>query len=110
MAIWYLIGGIRLPFSQLRSVSAVTPSNRAASFCRNPRSRRRRLIRECNSPPEMRTTSGFGALMRTPMPGSKKATRSHGFIAATSWTRAGKVTWALARATWTLPVSSGWRR
>src|SRR6185369_509037 len=33
----------------------------------------------------------------------------HGFIAATSWTRAGNVTWVLARATLTLPVSSGWR-
>jgi len=32
-----------------------------------------------------------------------------GFIAATSWTRAGKVTWVLARATLTLPVSSGCR-
>ena len=37
------------------------------------------------------------------------ATRAHGFIAAISWTRAGKVTWALARATSTTPVSSGWR-
>ena len=39
-----------------------------------------------------------------------KATRRHGFIAAISCTRAGKVTCALARATLTSPVSSGWRR
>ena len=37
------------------------------------------------------------------------ATEGHGFIAAISWTRAGNVTCALARATLTLPVSSGWR-
>jgi site-specific DNA recombinase len=37
------------------------------------------------------------------------ATRRHGFIAATSCTRAGKATWALALATVTSPVSSGWR-
>ena len=35
------------------------------------------------------------------------ATRPHGFIAATSCTRAGKVTWTFARATLTVPVSSG---
>lgn len=38
------------------------------------------------------------------------ATRPQGFIAATSWNRAGKVTCALARATTASPVSSGWRR
>jgi len=37
------------------------------------------------------------------------ATRPQGFIAAINCTRAGKVTWALARATLTRPVSSGWR-
>jgi site-specific DNA recombinase len=42
--------------------------------------------------------------------GSAKATQAHGFIAATSCTRAGKVTCALARATLTVPVSSGWRK
>ena len=41
--------------------------------------------------------------------GDAKATQGHGFIAATSWTRAGKVTCAFARATETSPVSSGWR-
>lgn len=40
---------------------------------------------------------------------SAKATQGHGFIAAISCTRAGKVTCALARATLTSPVSSGWR-
>ena len=38
------------------------------------------------------------------------ATHLHGFWAATSWKRAGYRTWALARATITSPVSSGWRR
>jgi site-specific DNA recombinase len=41
--------------------------------------------------------------------GGAKATQAHGFIAATSCTRAGKATWALALATVTSPVSSGWR-
>jgi site-specific DNA recombinase len=39
--------------------------------------------------------------------GSAKATQAQGFIAAISCTRAGNVTCALARATETLPVSSG---
>lgn len=44
-----------------------------------------------------------------PQRGGVKATQPHGFIAATSWTRAGKLTCALARAIETVPVSSGWR-
>jgi hypothetical protein len=44
-----------------------------------------------------------------PSAGSPRWPQRHGFIAAISWTRAGKVTWALARATVTSPVSSGWR-
>lgn len=43
----------------------------------------------------------------TPLRGGAKATQGHGFIAAISCTRAGKVTWLLARATVTSPVSSG---
>ena len=39
--------------------------------------------------------------------GRAKATQPHGFIAAINWTLAGKVTWLLARATLTSPVSSG---
>jgi site-specific DNA recombinase len=39
-----------------------------------------------------------------------KATRPHGFIAATSWKRAGKRKCALARATTASPVSMGWRK
>ena len=38
------------------------------------------------------------------------ATQGQGFIAATNCTRAGKVTWLLARATDTTPVSKGWRK
>ena len=41
--------------------------------------------------------------------GSPRWPQRHGFIAAISWTRAGNVTWALARATVTVPVSSGCR-
>jgi len=39
----------------------------------------------------------------------KSVTQRHGFMAATSWTREGYVTWALARATTIQPFSSGWR-
>lgn len=50
-------------------------------------------------------------LLHLPEVGSSadKATRPHGFMAATNWKRAGYRTWALARATVTSPVSSGWR-
>lgn len=51
-------------------------------------------------------------LLRLPFSESSgnDATRPHGFIAATSWTLAGYLMWALARATRTSPVSRGWRR
>lgn len=42
--------------------------------------------------------------------GVDMATRPQGFMAATSWTRAGYRMWWLARATMTSPVSRGWRR
>jgi site-specific DNA recombinase len=45
----------------------------------------------------------------SPLTDGSLATRPHGFIAAINCTRAGNVTCALARATLTVPVSSGWR-
>ncbi|MDO7836091.1 recombinase family protein [Sphingobium sp. HBC34] len=48
-----------------------------------------------------------GATPSFPLTDGSWATRPHGFIAAMSCTRAGKVTCALARATVTSPVSSG---
>ena len=51
----------------------------------------------------------IAARARRRAPASPRWPQRHGFIAAISWTRAGKVTCALARATLTVPVSSGWR-
>lgn len=61
------------------------------------------------SPPTSTGGSGTPPSSGTPQNRGKKATKLQGFIAATSWKRAGKSTRRAARAMLTCPVSSGSR-